>query len=299
LHRDFKSDNVMLRSEAGAEISPLILDFGLARALDQESRAGGSSGNPTLLGTFGYIAPEQLEARPHSKASDVYAFGIVWFEMLTGELPFESSSSPALAVLERLKRDAPAPSSRNPQVPRDLDEIVLGCLRKSPTDRYRTAGEVLAALDAIDSRARPPISRRKLITLAGAIVLGGVSAYWALSTPPKSLPPVAAMAIFSSASQTPAVAALPQGLASAAAPKGAASAGSLLSEAAGHRVPNEMLALKPAGSRTHRPTPDPPQAQQQPAPVASLATAAPPIAVPTTKSPAWEDPFSQHSADGG
>src|SRR5450631_260598 len=91
LHRDLKSDNVMLRAEGDDESSPVILDFGLARALDEDRRSA-SANNPNLVGTFGYIAPEQLEGRPHSTASDVYSFGVVWFEMLTGELPFESSS---------------------------------------------------------------------------------------------------------------------------------------------------------------------------------------------------------------
>jgi serine/threonine protein kinase len=179
----------MLRSEAGDESWPLIMDFGLARAVDQDSRQRSSASNSTLLGTLGYIAPEQLDGKEHSKASDVYAFGIVWFEMLTGELPFESSSSPAVAVLERVRRPAPAPSTINPLVPRDLDAIVLGCLRRSPKDRYRTAGEVLVALDAIESRQRSASTARKLFQAAIALGLGGVAAYWALSAPPKrSLP---------------------------------------------------------------------------------------------------------------
>ncbi|HKO47744.1 MAG TPA: serine/threonine-protein kinase, partial [Polyangiaceae bacterium] len=149
LHRDFKSDNVMLRDEPGGGCSPLILDFGLARALDEGSRKGSSSA-PNLLGTFGYIAPEQLQGKPHSTASDVYALGIVWFEMLTGELPFESASSPVETALARLQGSAVAPSSKNPLVPNELDAIVLGCLRRSPRDRFGTATEVLDALDKLE-----------------------------------------------------------------------------------------------------------------------------------------------------
>jgi len=160
LHRDFKSDNVMLRSEAGDESWPLIMDFGLARAVEQDSKQRSSSSNSTLLGTLGYIAPEQLDGKEHSKASDVYAFGVVWFEMLTGELPFESSSSPAVAVLERVRRPAVAPSSINPLVPRDLDTIVLGCLQRSPKDRYRTAGEVLTALNALESGSQSAFAKQ-------------------------------------------------------------------------------------------------------------------------------------------
>jgi serine/threonine protein kinase len=184
LHRDFKSDNVMLRAEAGGdESSAVILDFGLARALDQDSRSGSAS-NPSLVGTYGYIAPEQLEGRPHSPASDVYSFGVVWFEMLTGELPFESSSSPAIAALERLQRPAAAPSTKNPLVPSDLDSIVLGCLRRSPKDRFRTPNEVLTAWDALESRTRTSFQKRRLIPLALAAAIGGFVAYLA-ATPAK------------------------------------------------------------------------------------------------------------------
>ena len=189
LHRDLKSDNVMLRAADGDECSPVILDFGLARALDEDSR-NASASNPNLVGTFGYIAPEQLEGRPHSTASDVYSFGVVWFEMLTGELPFESSSSPALAALERLQRPAAPPSSKNPFVPSELDAIVLGCLRRSPKDRFRTAGEVLSELSALESlasRTRVAFEKRKLVPLALAAALGGFAAYMAL-TPPKPKP---------------------------------------------------------------------------------------------------------------
>jgi len=179
LHRDFKSDNVMLRAEPTGVCSPLILDFGLARALDDGSRTSSGS-HPSLLGTFGYIAPEQLEGRPHTTASDVYSFGIVWFEMLTGELPFESPSSPISGALARLQRPAAPPSSKNPLVPSDLDTIILGCLRRSPTDRFRTAREVLATLEALEARAQRSFQKRKIMPLAAAAVLGAIAAYVAI-----------------------------------------------------------------------------------------------------------------------
>jgi len=176
LHRDFKSDNVMLRAEPGGACSPLILDFGLARALDDGSRLSNTS-NPNMLGTFAYIAPEQLRDQPHSTASDVYSFGIVWFEMLTGKLPFESPSTPMGTALARLQRPAPAPSTKNPLVPNDLDAIVLGCLRRSPKDRFRTAREALDALEALETRRPSAFQKRRLLPLTVAAVLGAVVAY--------------------------------------------------------------------------------------------------------------------------
>ncbi len=76
LHRDFKSDNVLLRCD-GAQLQPLISDFGLARALDHSAGQSSSSGRG-LVGTLAYMAPEQLEGQPYTTASDVYSFGLVW-----------------------------------------------------------------------------------------------------------------------------------------------------------------------------------------------------------------------------
>ncbi|MEI9936175.1 MAG: serine/threonine-protein kinase [Pseudomonadota bacterium] len=182
LHRDFKSDNVMLRDEANGACSPLILDFGLARALDEGAR-NNSASNPSLLGTLGYIAPEQLQGKPHSTASDVYSFGIVWFEMLTGELPFDSASSPLETAMARLQGPAGAPSAKNPLVPSDLDAVVLGCLRRSPKDRFGTATEVLDALDALETRARSSFQKRRFVPLLVGAALGAVGAYVATIPP--------------------------------------------------------------------------------------------------------------------
>jgi len=183
LHRDFKSDNVMLKGANGRACA-LISDFGLARAFDDDARRGASVSHAGLVGTFSYLAPEQLEGKPHSTASDVYSLGMVWFEMLTGGLPFEQSPSPALAALERMQKQAPPPSSRNPAVPSDLDAIVAGCLRRSPKHRYKTTAEVLEALDELEQRSRPLLLRRKRwlvgasafsLTLAGLGMMHGKS----------------------------------------------------------------------------------------------------------------------------
>ncbi|HYQ04394.1 MAG TPA: serine/threonine-protein kinase [Polyangiaceae bacterium] len=182
LHRDFKSDNVMLRDNPDGDCSPLILDFGLARALDDGSR-NHSASTPNLLGTFSYIAPEQLQGQPHTTASDVYSLGLVWFEMLTGELPFDSPSSPVGSALARLQSAPAAPSSKNPLVPSDLDTIVLRCLRRSPKDRYKTAREVLQALDAFEARARTVSLKRRLSPLCLGAILGGAAAYGAIIPP--------------------------------------------------------------------------------------------------------------------
>jgi len=149
LHRDFKSDNVMLKLAPVERESAVVLDFGLARDVDQAPPA--SVSQPTFVGTFGYMAPEVLEGMPHSTASDVYSFGVVWFEMLTGQLPFEGATSPARA-LQCLEAAPPAPSSLNGKVSRDIDELVSRCLARAPEERFSTVSEVLDALDALDGR---------------------------------------------------------------------------------------------------------------------------------------------------
>jgi Protein kinase domain len=137
LHRDFKSDNVMLRDAGGGRTTPVILDFGLARRLHGQGKSSASA----LVGTFGYIAPEQIQGKPHTMASDVYSFGVVWYEMLTGELPFGDDG----CAVEGLR----SPSSINPLVPRELDAVVLKCIRRAPKERFKNAEDVLRALEAI------------------------------------------------------------------------------------------------------------------------------------------------------
>jgi len=190
LHRDFKSDNVILKSDAEGQSTAVILDFGLSRALDNDPDQPASSSNPTLVGTFGYIAPEQLEGKAHTPASDIYAFGVVLFEMLTGQLPFESGSSPAVNALDRLQKRAPAPSSINPSIPSAFDAVVARCLRRLPEDRFQTAQEVLAALDAIRDVAPRKRAPLRVLAIGAAIVAISLGLYFAIqSLAPVNAPP--------------------------------------------------------------------------------------------------------------
>ncbi|HYP89140.1 MAG TPA: serine/threonine-protein kinase [Polyangiaceae bacterium] len=190
LHRDFKSDNVMLR-ESREGYRPVILDFGLARTFEQPAEQL-SSRQHGVVGTFAYLAPEQLEGEPHSTASDIYSFGVVWFEMLTGELPFKSRSSPALTTLDRLTRAVPTPSSKNPAISEELDAIVLGCLRRLPSDRFTTVDQVLAALAAMQSgrksRARAPLSLAAGLCAGVAVGLVAGTASFVLGSPAHPAP---------------------------------------------------------------------------------------------------------------
>jgi serine/threonine protein kinase len=177
LHRDLKSDNVILRTGSDGTVSPVILDFGLARSLDPDSKGLTSGTNQAFVGTLSYMAPEQIEGKQLSAASDLYAFGVLWFEMLTGMLPFGAESAAANA-LERLRKRPAVPSSVNPNVPKALDAIVLGCLGRHPEDRFESADDVIKELDAWERSPRPSKKPKRgmiVLGLAGALVAG-----WAL-----------------------------------------------------------------------------------------------------------------------
>jgi serine/threonine protein kinase len=142
LHRDLKTDNVMLRTDAEGGVRPVILDFGLARTLDVVEHERLSSGMNGFMGTPCYMAPEQLQNGELSAATDLYAFGVIWFEMLTGRLPFS-----ARAPFERLTKCPSKPSTVRTEVPPSTDKMVLRCLARSVDERYANADEVLRALE--------------------------------------------------------------------------------------------------------------------------------------------------------
>lgn len=167
VHRDLKSDNVMLRSPpaAGLVVDAVIMDFGLALRMDAEERL--TSDSQALVGSAAYMAPEQVEGERLTASTDVYAFGIILFEMLTGQLPFRAAT-PASTALLRLHSPPPPPSSLRRELEPYWDEIVLGCLERTVERRFRSAREVLAALDRPQA-VTPPAQRTRSGALAAAL----------------------------------------------------------------------------------------------------------------------------------
>jgi hypothetical protein len=147
VHRDIKPENLFV-TRAGDEGDFLkVLDFGIAR---RDRASGGESLTATGLvaGTPQYIAPEVIEGRDASAAADVYALGMVLYQLLTGRFPYDATDGPAL-FLAHLTHE-PSPPSRYADVPEDVERVVMSCLAKRPEDRFEDARALLDALASCD-----------------------------------------------------------------------------------------------------------------------------------------------------
>ncbi len=148
VHRDVKPANIMLRQEerlaqltGNAEYTAVLTDFGVARMLEGAQLTGTGA----TIGTPDYMSPEQAHGRPAQAASDIYALGIVLFEMLTGELPF-TADTPVALLLQHMQATPPPLTVKAPHIPPDLELVLMQALAKDPENRYATAGQFAAAL---------------------------------------------------------------------------------------------------------------------------------------------------------
>jgi serine/threonine protein kinase len=141
VHRDFKSANVMF-TNAGPEARAVITDFGIACLAERD---GGGETPLTqkgiVLGSLGYISPEQLEGKQVGSGADIYALGVVMFETLTGRLPFEGETTME-AAFKRLREEPVRPSSIAPDLPPGWDRVILRCLARNPRERYAKVEQV-------------------------------------------------------------------------------------------------------------------------------------------------------------
>ncbi len=146
VHRDVKPQNVLLTADGDAKVA----DFGIARAASEVSL----SDSGLVLGTAKYMSPEQAMGDPIGPESDLYSLGVVLYEMLTGEVPFEADS--AIGVAMKHVNEAPRPPREaNPEVPEALDAVVMKLLQKKPEDRYPGAAELVADLSRVGEGLSP------------------------------------------------------------------------------------------------------------------------------------------------
>jgi eukaryotic-like serine/threonine-protein kinase len=152
VHRDLKPDNIMLIERGGAKDVVKVLDFGIAKNRDEETRGAKLTMQGTVLGTPPYMSPEQFTGATMDVRSDIYSLGIVAYEMLTGRLPFEAESAYQWATLHMSAE--PPPFDRFPagaRVPLTMRDAVYRALRKNPNERFASVAEFASAFSRSDS----------------------------------------------------------------------------------------------------------------------------------------------------
>jgi serine/threonine protein kinase len=189
IHRDIKPDNIFLTNEGRAK----ILDFGIAR-IEQPARTSGLSDTITgrrgsssqfLVGTAGYMSPEQVRGKPIDGRTDIFSLGATFFEMLTGRRAFMRDSP--VETLGAVLRDDPHKHAEAEKIPGELKPFVFRCLEKDPADRYQSARDLLLDLRALQAeqlrqaservtfRSEPPWKHRRtrvwIRAVGGAVLL--------------------------------------------------------------------------------------------------------------------------------
>jgi eukaryotic-like serine/threonine-protein kinase len=139
IHRDIKPHNILIGRNGRVKVT----DFGIARAVTSSTITQTGS----VVGSVHYFSPEHAKGTPTGEQSDLYSLGIVMYQMLTGRLPF-LGESPISVALKHLQEDVEEPRKVNPLIPQSVENIILRAMRKSTTERYRTAQDMMSDLEA-------------------------------------------------------------------------------------------------------------------------------------------------------
>ena len=146
IHRDFKSSNVILLSGSTGELRAVVTDFGLAhRRPDSDATEADVTATGEVFGTPTYMSPEQVEGRQLTFSTDIYALGVVMYEMVTGTPPFVGDT-PLTTAVKRLQEPAPSPRTHVPHLSPAWERTILRCLERQPQNRFAVATDVAKAL---------------------------------------------------------------------------------------------------------------------------------------------------------
>jgi serine/threonine protein kinase/tetratricopeptide (TPR) repeat protein len=222
VHRDLKPANIMIDADGEA----LIMDFGIARSSGRgqtqvpaalgKSFAGVAAAATvvgSIVGTVEYMAPEQARGLPADQRADIYAFGLILYDMLIGGRRSERAESAIAELQGRMEQAPPAPRTVDPTVPEALNALTVRCLEPDPAKRFQTTLELQAALERLDDHGKPlPIIRRltrRTVSTAAVIVLlllGGTFylAKWLGTTPKEPDPVTVVIADFQNTTSDPA-----------------------------------------------------------------------------------------------
>jgi serine/threonine-protein kinase len=153
VHRDLKPENIMLLDRYGERDYVKVLDFGIARSLHR-TEADFRTGTGAILGTPAYMSPEQCEGKPVDARSDLYALGLIIYELCTGAPPFPPTQSIPQMLLAHVTQTPPDLATRAPDAPPDLVRLVMSMLAKDPAARPANADAVIAALEQMPGGTR-------------------------------------------------------------------------------------------------------------------------------------------------
>jgi tetratricopeptide (TPR) repeat protein len=146
IHRDLKPENIMIEKGEAGDGDALIMDFGIARSVEAGATQTAAG---AVIGTLEYMAPEQAQGSKIDQRVDIYAFGLILYDMIVGRQRLANRDNPMSELLGRISASPPSPRSIKPEVPDALDRVVMKCLQPSADERYATTGELVHALDLL------------------------------------------------------------------------------------------------------------------------------------------------------